>query len=81
MKAAQKPKVDRGVRRAQALAFIKDRQSKKLQWGAKDVATALGISDAQAWSLLQSLTFTGELTRGSRTVVITDALITADSAA
>lgn len=74
-------KVDRGVRRAQALAFIKERQSKKLAWGAKDVATALGISDAQAWSLLQSLTFTGELTRGSRTIVVQDALVLADSAA
>ena len=63
-----------GERRKQALSAIKAWERKRVLWGAKDVAEALGISTQQAWSLIQSLTYSGALTRGERTVVVEDAL-------
>ncbi len=38
-----------------------------------EMAQALDISKQQAWQLLQSLTYSGELERGTRTVVVEDA--------
>lgn len=72
----KRARVASGVRRQQALAFIRQQEKASALWGAKDLADALGVSVQQAWSLLQSLTFSGELARGPRTVVLEDALKT-----
>lgn len=70
-------KAAHGERKKQALGVIKEFERKKKLWGSKELAAALECSQAQAWQLMQSLTFTGELVRGSRTVVIPETLITA----
>lgn len=69
----------RGERRTQALAFIQAREKAKAAWTQAELAADLGISAQQAWSLLQSLAFAGELKRGSRVVVVDDALVLAGS--
>ncbi len=70
-------KAAHGERKRQALEVIKKFEKAKKLWGMREVADELGISKQQAWSLLQSLTFTGELTRGVRTVVVEDVLVLA----
>jgi hypothetical protein len=69
----------RGQRRTQALAFIRARENSKAAWTQAELAADLGISAQQAWSLLQSLAFAGELRRGSRVVVVNDSLVLAES--
>lgn len=66
-----------GERKKQALDAIKEFEKKKQNWGPADLARALDCTPAHAWQLVQSLTYTGELKRGARTVVIPEALVTA----
>lgn len=63
-----------GTRKAQAVAFIKSAEKKSQHWTVTDLSEALHISKQQAWQLLQSLTYSGQLERGPRTVVLDDAL-------
>lgn len=69
-----------GSRKAEALAFIRSAEKKSRHWTVSDVAEALRCSKQQAWQILQSLTYSGELERGPRTVVIEDALRVAGGA-
>lgn len=70
-------KAARGERKKQALEIIKGFEKKKQIWGSTDLARELGCSQAQAWQLISTLARDGELVRGSRTVVIPEALVTA----
>lgn len=69
--------MEHGERKKQALEVIKEFERRKQLWGPKELSEKLGVSKQQAWALMQSLTFTGELVRGERTVVIPEALIIA----
>lgn len=70
-----------GTRKAQAVAFIKAAEKRSQHWTVTDLSEALGVSKQQAWQLLQSLTYSGQLERGPRTVVLEDALRLAQGAA
>lgn len=74
-------RVARGERKAAALAFIRKAEKADRLWTMTEMAQALDISKQQAWQLLQSLTYSGELERGTRTVVVEDALRLAGGAA
>ena len=63
-----------GSRKAEAVAFIKLAEKKARLWSVTDLAEALKVSKQQAWQLCQSLTYSGLLERGPRTVVVEDAL-------
>lgn len=70
-------KAERGERKKQALKVIKQFERDQRIWTSGDLARELKCSQAQAWQLISSLTLTGELKRGTRTVVIPEALVTA----
>lgn len=74
MKRRARVRVPFGERRRQALEWIAAQEKAARAWGPKDMGDALGISTQQAWSLMQSLTYAGELTRGRRTVVLENVL-------
>ena len=71
------PKAAPGERKKQALEAIREFERKQQLWSTKDLASVLGCSLSQAGQLTASLTFSGDLVRGERTVVIPEALITA----
>lgn len=74
-------RVERGLRQRQALAYIKAQEKTGVLWGVTSLAAALGISKAQASTLVQALAAKGELVRGPRTVVVEDTLRLAGGAA
>lgn len=74
-------KAAHGERQRQALALIAKWEKAKTPWGAPELAAELGIAKQQAWSLMQSLSYSGRLVRGTRTVILTDTLVLADKSA
>lgn len=67
----------RGERKKQALESIKKFEKAKQLWGSRELADDLGVSQAQAWQLIQSLFVDGVLVRADRTVVVPDSFVTA----
>jgi len=68
-------KVAHGERRRQAIAAIREWERGAEPWDTKRLATALGISQAQAHNLVLAMYGAGELTRAARTVKLADAYV------